>query len=71
MKFKDYLRDGLMKRGPRMDRGKTTKDHGHDHDYAVDHITGDGATSKDAGHNHKIRKFKVQPAKDGHIHKLK
>ncbi len=68
MRFKDYI----IERGPRMDRGKTTKDAGHDHDYAVDHVTGDGATGKDAGHSHKIRKFKVKPAgKDDHIHKLK
>jgi hypothetical protein len=52
------------------ERGKTTKDNGHDHDYFIKRITGDGGTSKDAGHTHKIKAMVVKPAKN-HTHDLK
>ena len=52
------------------DRGKTTKDKGHSHDFFVDRITGDGTTSHDSGHFHKIKAMVVQSA-NRHTHGLK
>lgn len=52
------------------EKGKTTKDSGHDHEYFLDRISGDGSTSKDKGHQHKIKAMVVLKSK-GHDHGLK
>jgi hypothetical protein len=67
MKFKDYITEAF--REDPEDRGKTTKVHGHSHEYWLNHVSGDGSTSKDQGHTHKIKKMVVQPS-NGHIHDL-
>jgi len=72
MKFKKYLGEEVGSHGE--ERGKTTKDKGHSHDYFIERITGDGGTSKDVGHLHKIKAMVVLPAKNfknDHIHNLK
>ena len=71
MRFQDFLDERQKTRYE--DKGVTTKDHGHKHDFYINRMTGDGATSKDSGHSHKIRKMIVLPAenfKNDHIHQL-
>jgi len=69
MKFKDYIKEiSLVNYGE--EKGKTTKDKGHDHEYFINHMSGDGSTSKDKGHMHKIKAMVVLPA-NGHDHQLK
>ena len=71
MKFKKYIVESVtMGDSYGEDRGKTTKDKGHSHDYFLDRITGDGGTSKDKGHLHKVKAMIVKPA-NGHSHDLK
>jgi len=71
MKFKKYIKEasGLVNYGE--EKGKTTKDKGHNHDYFIKHMSGDGGTSKNKGHFHKIKAMVVIPALDGHGHELK
>ena len=51
------------------ERGKTTKVNGHNHDYFIKRISGDGTTSSNMGHFHKIKAMVVLPA-NNHIHDL-
>ena len=75
MNFKKYIGESVTSDSSYgEDRGKTTKDKGHSHDYFIKRVSGDGGTSKDAGHLHKIKAMVVLPAKNfknDHIHELK
>jgi hypothetical protein len=71
MKFEDYVSEGHTIKYE--DRGTTTKNKGHKHDWSLNRMTGDGATSYDASHMHKIKAMVILPAKDfknNHIHDL-
>jgi len=52
------------------ERGNTTKDNGHIHDYFIDRMTGNGGTGMANGHLHKIKAMVVVSA-SGHTHRLK
>ena len=70
MRFQKYIKE----RSYGEERGKTTKNHGHDHDYFIDRMSGNGTTSDDKGHYHKIRAMVVLPVdnyKDDHKHELR
>jgi hypothetical protein len=71
MKFKDYIKEMNLNMTNLEERGKTTKDNGHDHDYFIRRGSGDGMTSRNKGHLHKIKAMVVLPAPDGHGHELK
>lgn len=68
-KFKEYIKERRGSQGE--EKGKTTKDKGHSHDYFIERLTGDGGTSHNKGHLHKIKAMVVIPAPDGHGHELK
>ena len=73
MKFRDYIYETIVKE-PREHRGKTTKDHGHYHDYFIKHVSCTGRTGKAEGktkeaHTHPVKKMIVQMAA-GHKHDI-
>ena len=69
MKFRDYINEEFVNYSQE-ERGRTTKNKGHSHEYFFKRMSGDGSTSKDAGHMHKIKAMVVQKT-DGHDHDMK
>lgn len=69
MRFKNYVKEMTLVRYGE-EKGKTTKDKGHSHDYFFDRMSGDGGTSYDSGHLHKIKTMVILSAKN-HTHKMK
>lgn len=70
MKFKDYIDETVASAHAPEHRGRTTKDHGHSHEYFIKRASGNGYTGSDNGHDHKIKRMVIQKA-DGHKHEMK